>query len=224
MDSSTLSWRYGEKHRNPLGNSSIRLGGSCYGQHLGQLEAPVRLRMIVDYVDETFYENDQDLAVPAVRAVALAVIANPWYGAGYVHDLSPLIDEVAPELGALLSERVVSSLGRPVEAYGKAAIVGAGGEVEHASGLIHTLKFGDFYRKATNGTTLLPAVEKRAMPGAHFDIPLKHVTDATVRSHHQSIEVSLPDAPHHDEILVGLAAAAQGRPLSRLPAFGSDAP
>ena len=100
--------------------------------------------------------------------------------------------------------------------------VGLDGEIEHGSALIHTLKFGDHFRKAADATTLLPAVEKRAGAGTVFDVPLKHITDATIRSHHQSIEVRIADAPHADEIVVGLAAAGQGRPQARLAPLSSE--
>ena len=155
-------------------------------------------------------------------AVVLAVIENPWAGKGFVQELGPTIDEVAPQLGKLLSDRVVGALGAPVEAYGKAAIVGLDGEIEHGSGLIHTLKFGNHFRDAASATTLLPAVEKRAAAGTVFDIPLKHVTDATIRSHHQTVEARVPDAPRADEIVIGLAAAAQGRPQARLAPLATE--
>ncbi|WP_347040396.1 amino acid synthesis family protein [Glutamicibacter halophytocola] len=160
---------------------------------------------------------------PAARvAVVAAVIKNPWAGKGFVENLTEGIDSVASDLGALLAPRVAAALGAPIEAYGKAAIVGLDGEIEHGSGLIHTLQFGDHFRQAANASTLLPAVEKRAGTGTTFDIPLKHITDATIRSHHQSIEVSFADVPHSDEIMIALAAAAQGRPQQRLRNFGSD--
>ena len=99
---------------------------------------------------------------------------------------------------------------------------GLDGEIEHGSGLIHTLKFGDHFRKAANATTLLPAVEKRGPAGVLFDIPLKHITDATIRSHHQTVEVRIADAPHPDEIVIALAAAAQGRPQQRLAPLSTE--
>ena len=151
-----------------------------------------------------------------------AIIANPWAGQGFVEDLNPGIEATASEVGALLAARVVEALGAPVEAYGKAAIVGLDGEIEHGSALIHTLKFGDHFRKAASATTLLPAVEKRGPAGVVFDIPLKHITDATIRSHHQSIEVRLADAPHPGEIVIALAAAAQGRPQQRLAPLSTE--
>jgi hypothetical protein len=179
----------------------------------------MKLRKILTFRDEVIVEGGKVVEPVAETAVVLAVIENPWYGQGFVADLQPLIDEVAPQLGKLLADRVVTALGRPVEAYGKAAIVGLDGEIEHASALIHTLQFGDFFRIAADATTLLPAVEKRSPAGQVFDIPLKHVRDATIRSHHQSIEARVPDAPRADEIIIGLAAAGQGRPHARLQAF-----
>jgi hypothetical protein len=182
----------------------------------------MKLRKIVTVVQEICEEGGRSVD-PVVRtAVVLAVIENPWAGQGFVDDLFPIIDEVAPELGALLAPRVVEALGAPVEAYGKAAIIGLDGETEHGSGLIHTLKFGDHFRRAANATTLLPAVEKLAGPGASFDIPLKHVTDATIRSHHQTIEAQIADAPRAGEIIVGLAAASSGRPHARLAPLSTE--
>ncbi|HEU4806971.1 MAG TPA: amino acid synthesis family protein, partial [Homoserinimonas sp.] len=147
---------------------------------------------------------------------------NPWRGQGFVEDLTAGIDATASDLGELLAPRVVEALGAPIEAYGKAAIVGLDGEIEHGSALIHTLKFGDHFRNAAHATTLLPAVEKRAAVGTVFDIPLKHITDATIRSHHQSVEVRVADAPHAGEILIALAGAAQGRPQQRLAALATE--
>ncbi|GAA2342143.1 amino acid synthesis family protein [Streptomyces violaceusniger] len=182
----------------------------------------MNIRKIITFTEDVHSEGGRPVDPPTRTAVVLAVIENPWAGQGFVADLLPGIDEVAPKLGELLAPRVVEALGAPVEAYGKAAIVGLDGEVEHGSALIHTLKFGDHFRRAANATTLLPAVEKRAAAGTVFDIPLKHITDATIRSHHQSIEVRVADAPRADEIVVGLAAAAQGRPQARLAPLSTE--
>jgi hypothetical protein len=182
----------------------------------------VNLRKIVTFVEDVHHEGGRRVEPIARTAVVVAVIENPWAGQGFVADLAPLIDEVAPQLGELLAPRVAAALELPIEAYGKAAIVGLDGEIEHGSALIHTLKFGDHFRKVATATTLLPAVEKRAPAGTVFDIPLKHITDATIRSHHQSIEVRVPDAPRAGEIMIGLAAAAQGRPLARLAPLSTE--
>lgn len=182
----------------------------------------MNVRKIVTVVDEVLTEGGRPVEPAARVAVVAAVIENPWSGQGYVEDLGPGIDAHASDLGALLAPRVMEALGEAPEAFGKAAIVGLDGEIEHGSALIHTLKFGDHFRTAASATTLLPAVEKRGPAGVVFDIPLKHVTDATIRSHHQSFEVRLPDAPHPGEIVVALAAAAQGRPQQRLAALSTE--
>ncbi|MFE7422139.1 amino acid synthesis family protein [Rhodococcus sp. NPDC057529] len=182
----------------------------------------MNIRKIVTIIDEVLIEGGRAVEPVARVAVVAAVIDNPWSGQGFVENLGPGIDDNASSLGELLAPRVVAALGVTPEAYGKAAIVGLNGEIEHGSGLIHTLKFGDHFRNAANATTLLPAVEKRAAAGTVFDIPLKHITDATIRSHHQSFEVRLPDAPHPDEIVIALAAAAQGRPQQRLASLTTE--
>ncbi|MDA2806101.1 amino acid synthesis family protein [Nocardiopsis suaedae] len=182
----------------------------------------MNVRKTVTVVEEVRVEGERAVSPPATVAVVAAVIRNPWAGQGFVEDLGPGIDANASDLGALLAPAVLEELGAPAEAYGKAAIVGLDGEIEHGSALIHTLAFGDHFRKAADATTLLPAVEKRGAAGIVFDIPLKHVTDATIRSHHQTVEVRIADAPHPEEIVIALAAAAQGRPQQRLAAFSTE--
>jgi hypothetical protein len=180
------------------------------------------VRKIVTVVEEIHAEGGREV-VPAARvAVVAAVIENPWAGQGFVEDLGPGIDANASDLGELLAPRVLDALGAPAEAYGKAAVVGLDGEIEHGSALIHTLQFGDHFRKAAGATTLLPAVEKRGPAGVVFDIPLKHITDATIRSHHQTVEVRIADAPHPGELVIALAAAAQGRPQQRLAPLSTE--
>lgn len=182
----------------------------------------MEIRKIVTTVEDALLEGGSPVKRPYKVAVVSAVIKNPWAGAGFVEDLAPLIDANASDLGALLAPRVVEALGQPVEAYGKAAIVGMDGEIEHGSALIHTLKFGNHYRDNVNATTLLPAVEKRGPAGIIFDIPLKHITDATIRSHHQTVECRISDAPHADEIVIALAASASGRPQERLAPISTE--
>jgi hypothetical protein len=182
----------------------------------------MNVRKIVTVVEETLTEGGRSVSPSARVAVVAAVISNPWADQEFVDDLGPGIDANASDLGALLAPQVLDALGDKAEAYGKAAIVGLDGEIEHGSALIHTLKFGDHFRNAANATTLLPAVEKRGAAGVVFDIPLKHITDATIRSHHQTIEVRIADAPHPNEIVIALAAAAQGRPQQRLAALSTE--
>src|SRR5699024_5721434 len=149
----------------------------------------MKVRKITTIIDEVLLEGGKEVDPTARTAVVAAIIENPWKDQGFVDDLSAGIDAVAHELGKLLAPRVMEALGTPLEAYGKAAIVGLDGEIEHGSALIHTLKFGNYFRDAASASTLLPAGEKRGPAGIVFDIPLKHFTDATIRSHHQSFEV-----------------------------------
>ena len=179
-------------------------------------------RKLFTFVEETVTEGGKPVDPIARVAIVGAVFENPWHGQGFVEDLLPGINAIASDLGALLAPRVMAALGAPLEAYGKAAIIGLDGEIEHGSGLIHNLNFGNHFRNAAGATTLLPAVEKRGTAGSVFDIPLKHFTDATIRSHHQTVEVRVADAPHPHEILVALAGATQGRPQQRLAELGKD--
>jgi hypothetical protein len=182
----------------------------------------MNVRKIVTVVEEIHSEGGRPVSPPARVAVVAAVIANPWAGKGFVADLGPGIDENASDLGSLLAPQVIEALGSQPQAFGKGAVVGLDGEIEHGSGLIHTLKFGNHFRDAAQATTLLPAVEKRGPAGVLFDIPLKHITDAKIRSHHQTVEVRVSDAPHADEIVIALAAAAQGRPQQRLADLSTE--
>lgn len=109
---------------------------------------PIELRKTLLHVETTFIEGGRAAAVPLRLIAALAVVRNPWAGRGFVEDLTPEIHEIAPVLGELLTRMIIESVGSgdAVEAYGKAAVVGLDGEIEHASALIHTLRFGNHYR------------------------------------------------------------------------------
>lgn len=179
-------------------------------------------RKIFTLVEETAFEGGREVDPVWRVAIVGCVFENPWAGQGFVEDLLPGINSVASDIGALLAPRVMNALSAPLEAYGKAAIIGLNGEIEHGSGIIHNLRFGDHFRNAANATTLLPAVEKRGIAGASFDIPLKHFTDMKIRSHHQTVEARIADAPHPGEILIALAGANRGRPQERLAPLGQD--
>ena len=179
------------------------------------------IRKIVTITETFVTEGGRPLERRPMLAAAGAIVRNPYVGQ-FVEDLSPLVDGISPEVGTLLGEMVVDLLDGPVEAYGKGALVGADGEIEHGSAIIHTLKFGDPFRKAASGTSLLPAAEKRGAVGAPLDLALKHKDDHAVRSHHWTFEVRIPDAPRADEIVVYCAAANAGRPHARIGAGPQD--
>jgi len=160
------------------------------------------------------------------RATATAVIANPWLGTGIDHDLAERTEAIAPLLAKLLADRLLEDLGgaERVEAFGKAALVGLDGELEHAGALIHTPFFGNLLREALEGTSILCFVDGRATPGEQLRVPLWHKTAAATRSHYQSLELSLPDAPQAGEIAVIAAASTGPRPHARIGDRTTDRP
>ncbi|AFT88325.1 amino acid synthesis family protein [Paraburkholderia phenoliruptrix] len=177
----------------------------------------IRLRKLVVQVDETRIEMGQNVDPPARRAVAIAVIENPYAGR-YEAKLDALID-AGEELGALLGKRCVEALGiEPGEAqsYGKAAIVGEAGELEHAAAILHP-KLGAPLRAAVEkGAALVPSAKKMGTLGTAIDVPLGHKDAAYVRSHFDAIEARVSDAPRANEIVVAVAVTAAGRPLPRI--------
>jgi hypothetical protein len=181
-----------------------------------------QIRKIVTVSEQVLVETGRKVDPPLRLAGAVAVIENHYAGR-YVDDLQPLLDCYCPVLGPLLAKRVVTELGgADVESYGKAGIVGLDGELEHVAGILHNLRFGDPVRSAMGGTSLLPSTEKRAPAGATLDVPLKHVHDHKVRSHHLTLELRVGDAPGPNEMLIAIAAATGGRPHARLAEFGSE--
>lgn len=175
------------------------------------------IRKITVFVEETLSEMGQTISPPTRKAAAVAVIANPFAGR-YVEDLTPLI-EIGAELGGLLGRKCVEALGispTQVESYGKAALVGEDGELEHAAALLHP-SLGKPLREAVEkGAALVPSSKKRGGPGRPLDIPLGHKDAAYVRSHFDGMEVSLADAPRPAEIMVAVALTDSGRPLARV--------
>jgi hypothetical protein len=175
------------------------------------------IRKIVTILEETLVEGEKPVSPPTRRAAAIAVIRNPHAGK-YVEKLDDLI-AAGEELGRLLGERAVAALGIPgdrVESYGKAALVGADGELEHAAAILHP-KLGAPLRKVLGkGAALIPSSKKRGAPGAPLDIPLGHKDAAFVRSHFDGMEVHISDAPRANEIMVAIAVTDSGRPHPRV--------
>src|SRR4051794_22060928 len=178
-----------------------------------------RIRKVVAVSEDILVEGGREVETPLRLAGAAAVIENPYAGR-YVPDLGPLLDHYCATLGTLLAQRALGALGGGrVEAYGKAGIVGLDGELEHVSGILHNLGFGNPVRGAMQARSLLPSTEKRAAAGATIDVPLKHVEDHKVRSHHLTLELRIADAPRPDELLIAIACATGGRPHARLAEF-----
>lgn len=172
----------------------------------------VAIRKLVTYSEDIFVEGDK--AGGPLRMVAVAaVVRNPWHGRGFVEDLRPEILKAAPTLGRRIVPLLVDLCGGPdaIEAYGKAAVVGADGEIEHASALIHTLRFGNVFRDAVGGTAYLSFTNTRGGLGAPIMVPLMHKIDPGLRSHYLTLQFAIPDAPGPDELVVAIAAATGGR-------------
>jgi hypothetical protein len=176
-----------------------------------------KIRKTLTLVDEIHREMGKDISPPTRRAVALAVIENPFAGK-YQEDLSDLT-AIGEELGGFLAEKCVAALGidgGSAESFGKAAIVGENGELEHAAAILHP-KMGAPVRKVlTRGPALIPSAKKMGGPGTPIDVPLGHKDAAFVRSHFDAIEVRVSDAPRANEIVVAIAVTDSGRPLPRV--------
>lgn len=175
------------------------------------------IRKIVTVVEETHTEANQQISPPTRRAAAIAIIENRFAGK-YQENLDELM-EIGAELGGLLGEKCVAALGisaAQAESYGKAAIVGENGELEHAAAILHP-KLGAPLRKAVEkGAALVPSSKKRAGAGAPIDVPLGHKDAAYVRSHFDAMEVRVCDAPGANELMVVVAVTDSGRPLPRV--------
>ena len=175
------------------------------------------IRKIVTFEEDTLVEGFKKTKTPwRVFAVA-AVLTNPWAGR-YVEDLSPEVQAYGPVLGALLTERItaIAGGGEKIEAFGKAAVVGLNGEIEHASGLIHTLRFGNHFREAVGAKSYLAFTNIRGGANTALQVPLMDKNDAGRRSHYLTVQFSIADAPRDNEIIVVLGAATSGRPHHRI--------
>jgi len=178
---------------------------------------PVKIRKLVVQVEEVQLEMGQPVSPPARRALAMVAIANPYAGR-YAAQLDELI-AIGEELGGLLGDECIKALGiAPGEAqsYGKAAIVGENGELEHAAAILHPKLGGPLRKAVEKGAALVPSAKKMGTLGTAIDVPLGHKDAAFVRSHFDAIEARIADAPRADEIVVAVAVTASGRPLPRV--------
>lgn len=187
-------------------------------QSFDDLARSLGVRSLTLHREEIVSEAGTPLDRPLVQAAAVAVLRNPWIGTGPDTDLAPETEAIAPVLAKVLTDRLLAAIGSAaeVEAFGKAAVVGTAGELEHAGALIHTPYFGNIMRQLLEGTSVLCFADGRAAASASIRVPMWHKTHATSRDHYQSIDVRLPDAPQPDEICVIAAAANGPRPFARI--------
>lgn len=176
-----------------------------------------KIRKIIVQVDEVLMEMGKTVTPPTRRALAMAVIENPFAG-GFSENLDELI-AIGEELGGLLGQKCVQALGiepGKAQSYGKAAIVGEAGELEHAAAILHP-KLGAPLRLAVEkGAALVPSSKKRGGLGTAIDVPLGHKDAAFVRSHFDAMEARVADAPRANEIVVAVVVTDSGRPLPRV--------
>ena len=182
------------------------------------------LRKVITF-DEDIHSEGGRPSNPTLRMIGVAaVVANPWANRGYVEDLQPEIQRMAPILGKILSDRLIklAGSGKSIEAYGKACIAGTSCEIEHASALIHTLQFGNFYREAVDAKSYLGFTNTRGPANTQIQIPLMDKHDTGRRSHYLTVQFSIYDAPDVNELVVALGAATRGRPHHRIGDRYSD--
>ena len=173
-------------------------------------------------VEDVHHDGGPILSRPCRRAAMLALVSNPFAGR-HAPDLEAAMEDLKP-LGAMMSERLVAAIGgaEMVEAYGKGAIVGEGGEIEH--GALWHVPGGYAMRALVQPSkAIVPSAMKMGGMGARLDVPLGHVNAAYVRSHFDAMEIGLPEGPKADEIVFVLVMAKGGRPHARMGGLGVDA-
>ena len=190
------------------------------------LEASWGLRRIVGEVTEILTEAGSPLDVPVRQAWAAAVVHNPWIGSGTDTDLISAPRPIAARLAKLLSDRLLTALGgvEQVEAFGKGALIGEAGELEHGAALTHTPYFASNLRTMLAGTAVISFADTRGRAGEILTIPLCEKTTGIRRDHYQAVRVRIPDAPRADEIVLVAAAATGPRPFPRVGDRTTDLP
>ena len=175
-----------------------------------------QIRRIVIQIEEIHNEIGKTVDPPARKATVAAIIKNPYAGK-YVENLEPLYD-MGAEIGGLLAKKAVVSMDvEPVAivSYGKGAIVGLDGEIEHAAAILHP-RFGKPVREAVEkGDDIIASTKKTGGPGSVLVMPLTNKNSIWSFDHMDATEICMPDSPNSDEILVALALADSGRPLAR---------
>lgn len=175
------------------------------------------IRKHVIVTEKIIKQGGHMLEKPVTRVAAIAVITNP-FADEFVEDLTVLMD-IGEQLGAFLGEKAAAALPggmASAESYGKGAIVGMGGELEHAAAILHP-KLGKPFREALGGgKAIIPSAKKMGPPGTALDVPTHFKDAAFVRSHFDAVEIRVQDAPRKEEIVVALVVTDGGRPFPRV--------
>lgn len=181
----------------------------------------MKIRKIVTTSEEYFSEAGQDANPPLRKVAVTAICSNPCVGR-YVADLAPLI-EGSVDIGRLIAGIAAETM-KPydVQSYGKGALVGINGEMEHAEAVLTTV-FGDTMREAIGGgKAWICHMAKRGLPGSSIDIPLGHKDALTIRSHYDTMIVTIPDAPMPDELAITVCFTNRGRLNHRIGGHSLD--
>jgi hypothetical protein len=177
----------------------------------------LEIRRVIVQIDEIHHEMGKQIDPPARKAVAAAAIVNPFAGK-YVEDLEPMYD-LGAKIGGYLARRAVEALGvKPgdVQSYGKGAIVGTDGEIEHAAAILHP-RFGKPVREAVEkGEDIITSTKKMGGCGASITLPITNKNSIWSFDHMDAAEISIPDAPRPDEVVVAVVVSDRGRPLARV--------
>ena len=181
----------------------------------------IQVRKIVHSIEESWHDGGPRRASPVLKGWIAAVVTNPYAGA-YVDTLEPSIEGLKL-IGLDLSRRLATALGGVgcVDAYGKGAVVGAAGEIEH-SALWHVP--GGYAMREVLGQALaiVPSAVKMGGFGTTLDVPLHHKDACYVRSHFDAVTMMIADGPRPDEIVYVLAMACGGRPHARMGGLTKD--
>lgn len=175
------------------------------------------IRKVVSFEEEVYIEGFKEAETPVRMFAVAAVIKNPWAGK-FVENLRPEILAYGPVLGQLLTDKISEIAGGAtnIEAFGKAAVVGMNGEIEHASALIHTLHFGNIFREAVEAKSFLSFTNTRGPANATIMVPMMDKNDGGKRSHYLTLQFNISDAPGPDEVVIVLGGSTGGRPHHRI--------
>lgn len=176
----------------------------------------IAVRKYAVTVEEIFHEGGPAASVPLKRGAALAVIANPYAGR-YVEDIQGFMDDLKP-FGLAMAQRLLAAMGgdaKTIQGYGKGAIVGAAGELEH--GALWHVPGGYAMRELLgDAKAIVPSTKKVGGPGTRLDIPVTHINASYVRSHFDAFEIGITDAPRADELLFALVMTTGPRIHARV--------
>jgi hypothetical protein len=186
-------------------------------------ESKPQIRLIYTIVEETLTDGTLQLDTPTRKAAAAAVFTNPFAGK-YQEDLG-LLFQYSEQLGEMLTQKAVAALGiapDKVQSYGKGAIVGGKGELEHCAAIMHPALGKPMRANVGGGKALIPSAKKRGYPGVAIDVPLGYKDAAFVRSHFDAMEVRVADAPRDDELVLVVVVTDSGRPAARVGGLKLD--